>query len=325
MQKKSMLEGITLPAILFAIVAVVAIPLRTYQYFSNIEASTGFYIEKDAIIWVLYALMAVCFVFSVGYSFIKSKAFVLDFKHERRLGCGILSALLAVLTLGDALRCFNRTFDLRLDFILEAQYPDMLEPERAKIVESVVNLEGLTAIAAAVFFIVSAISFISGKSVAEKFRLLSLTPVIWCVARIVYRFSITISYLRVSQLTIEMFMLILDILFFMTYAQTNSKVNAKGLEWKLIAYGFPAALLSLLSFIPQFIVLVADKKELLYMYSVPCYCDFAIALFILSILISRIRVKGTDEAEIAETASEETAETEEESTLEEASGEKTEE
>lgn len=323
MQKKSLLEGITFPAIIFAVISVIAIPLRTFQYFNNIEASTGFYMEQNTSVWALYALMAAICIFSIGFAIIGRKALVLDFNHEKRAGCGILSALLAILTLGDALRCFNHTFDLRLEFILSAQYPDMLEPERAKIVESVINLEGITAVAAAMFFIVSALSFLSGKSVAEKFRLLSLAPVLWSVARIIYRFSITISYLRVSQLTIEMFMLIFGILFFMTYAQTNSKVNAKGLDWKLVAYGFPTAFFSLLSFIPQFVALVAGKEELLYIYSVPYYCDFAASLFILSILISRIRVKSGD----AETTEEETASEEQKAAAEaeETKEEKTEE
>lgn len=309
MQKKSIFEGINLSAIIFAVITIIAIPLRTFQYFSNIEASTGFYKEKNAVIWVMYALAAVVCIFSVAFAFFRKKDFILDFNHEKRAGCGIISALLAILTLGDALSCFNHTLGLRIDFVLCAEYPDTLEPARAKIIETVINFEGLTAILAAIFFIISALSFLSGKSVAENFRLISLAPVLWSVARIVYRFSITISYLRVSQLTIEMLMLIFCILFFMTYAQVNSKVNAKGLDWKLVAYGFPTAFFALLNFIPQFVVLLAGKEELLYMYSVPNYCDFGIALFAISILLSRIRIKGTDEEpETAEIPAEETSE-----------------
>lgn len=309
MQKKSFLEGINLPAAVFALVAIIALPLRTYQYLTNIEASTGFFVEKNIGVWALYALMAVICLFSIIYGLTGRRKFALDFSHERRAGCGIVSALLAVLAIGDSLSCFNHTLDLRLDFILSAQYPDALEPAREKIVTSVINLEGLTAVAAAVFFAASALSFISGKSVGEKLRLLSLAPVLWCVARIVYRFSITISYLRVSQLTIEMFMLIFCILFFMTYAQVNSKVNAKGLDWKIVAYGFPAAFFALLSFVPQFVLLLAGKEELLYMYSVPYYCDFGIALFALAIVITRIRIKEKDEEpEVVEEAAPEAVE-----------------
>lgn len=307
MQKKSFFEGINLPAAVFAAAAVIALPLRTIQYFTNIEASTGFYAEKNIGVWALYAVMAAVCLFCVAFGFINRKSLVLDFSRKKRAGCGIVSALFAALTAGDALRCFNHIFDLRLDFILSPGYPDSLEPARAKIVESVITLEGATAILAAIFFAASAFSFLSGKSVGENFRLLSLAPVLWSVARIVYRFSITISYIRVSQLTIEMFMLIFCILFFMTYAQVNSKVNASGLDWKLAAYGFPAAFFALLSFVPQFVILLAGKEELLYMYSVPYYSDFGAALFILSILLTRIRIKDT--AEKAET--EETEKTEE--------------
>ncbi len=295
MQKKTLLEGINLPAMVFAIVSVIALPLRTIQYFTNIEASTGFFTEKNIGIWALYAFMAIICIFSPAFGFISRKKLVLDLNHKKRAGCGIISALLAVLTLGDALRCFNHTLNLQLGFIVSPQYPDAFEPAREKMVTSVINFEGLTAILAALFFIVSALSFLSGKSVGENFRLLSLAPVLWSVARIVYRFSITISYLRVSQLTIEMFMLIFVILFFMTYAQVNSKVNATGLDWKLVAYGLPSAFFALLSFVPQFVILLAGKTELLYVYSVPYYCDFGIALFILSTVLTRIRIKGTDE------------------------------
>lgn len=309
MQKKTFFKGINLPAAVFAAAAVIALPLRTVQYFTNTEASTGFYAEKNIGVWALYAVMAAVCLFCVAFGFIIRKSAALDFSSRKRPGCGIVSALFAALTVGDALRCFNRIFELRLDFILSPSYPDSFEPARAKIVESVITLEGAAAILAAIFFAASAFSFLSGKSSGENFRLLSLAPVLWSVARIVYRFSITISYLRVSQLTIEMFMLIFFILFFMTYAQVNSKVNASGLDWKLIAYGFPAAFFALLSFVPQFVILLAGKEELLYMYSVPYYCDFGAALFILSILLTRLGTRdAAGKTEVEETSEAKTEE-----------------
>ncbi len=301
--KKKSFSDTAIPAFIFAAALIIALPLRTWQYFNIIEGSTGFFSENNTAIWILYGAVIIACAAIIVISFIKRKNFVLEVNPEKRPGCGILAAMLSVFSFADAMMSFNHTFNLGLSIFMMPEYPELSDaPQLYGVVEKIVGLEGLFALVSAVYFALCAIAFISGKSVGEKLRLLSLSPVIWNVFRIIYRFSITISYLRVSQLTFEMFMLIFLIVWFMSYAQVNSKVNGSGFEWKIAAYGFIASFFALVCFVPQLIAVIAGRSDLLYSYSVPCYCDFAAAMYILSTVLTRISTKAD---EIPEEAAEE--------------------
>ncbi len=298
LMKKKVFSDTAVPAFIFAAALVIALPLRTWQYFNVIEGTTGFFSENNFAVWLLYGVAVVACAAIIAVSYIKRKKFVLDVNPEKRPGCGILAAFLSVFSFADAMMSFNHALNLGLSIFMMPEYPDLNDaPQLHEVIEKIVGLEGLFALVSAVYFALCAIAFISGKSVGEKLRLLSLSPVIWNVLRIIYRFSITISYLRVSQLTFEMFMLIFLIVWFMSYAQVNSKVNGYGLEWKIVAYGLIAAFFALLCFIPQFIAVIAGRSDLLYRYSVPCYCDFAAAVYILSTVLTRISTKADEKSE----------------------------
>jgi hypothetical protein len=76
----------------------------------------------------------------------------------------------------------------------------------------------------------------------------------------------------------------------MAFAQVTAKVNGKGLEWKLYAYGLPAALFCLICFIPRVVVLVLGKGDLIADGSSVEIVDLTAAAFILFVLVDRSRV-----------------------------------
>ena len=132
--------------------------------------------------------------------------------------------------------------------------------------------------------------------------------------RLIFRFTATISFIKVSDLLLEMFMLAFMLIFFTAFAQLNSKIESKGLDWKLVAFGLPAAVLALVCFIPRFIMVISGKSEMLYTGSPVEYCDLATALFALSIVLTRIGWVGgnadaKEEAQADENAEAETEET----------------
>ena len=86
-------------------------------------------------------------------------------------------------------------------------------------------------------------------------------------------------------------MIVFFILFFMAFAQVNSRVDADKKEWKIASYGLPAALLALICFVPRFIVMITGNADLLHDQSPAEYCDFGIALFIISTVLTRVTVK----------------------------------
>ena len=107
-----------------------------------------------------------------------------------------------------------------------------------------------------------------------------------------------------------MFMLAFMLIFFTAFAQLNSKIESKGLDWKLVAFGLPAAVLALVCFVPRFIMLISGKGDMLYTGSPAEYCDLMTALLALSIVLTRIgwiggNADAKEEAEAAQAAEEE--------------------
>ena len=142
-------------------------------------------------------------------------------------------------------------------------------------------------VAVGLFFILLGTSFILGKR-TDIFKILSLTPVIWLIIRLIMRFTRTISYLRVSDITLEMLSLIFLILFFMAFAQVNSNVEAKGNEWKTVGFGFPAVLLALNLFIPRAILVLSGNAGLMHILSRADVSDLALSIFIIAAVLTRI-------------------------------------
>ena len=142
-----------------------------------------------------------------------------------------------------------------------------------------------------VYFALSAYGFFSGKGCAEGSKILSLTPVLWLVFRLIVRFTRKISFIRVSELLLEMLMLAFFIMFFMAYAQVNSKVGGENCEYKVASYGLIAAMLAIICFVPRFVLTVCGKADMIYTYSALEYCDFTCALFALATVFTRITVR----------------------------------
>lgn len=297
MKSFSVKNGFGLGIIVFAVAAIIALPVRTLQFFTVLEGDTGFFNSADWSVYFLYAVLTLTILFSLILGIIKRKNLGYSLETVKRPGCGILSLVTAIGVVMDAVNCISKVSNSEKD-VFSYSYSGQLVVES----ESIIFIaEAVFAIISAVYFLALGIGLSTGKSNGSNLRLISLAPVIWSVMRMIYRFTRTISYLRISDLTFEMVMLMFMILFFMAFAQVNSQVNGKSNEWKLAAYGLPAALLALVCFVPRFIVTLIGRTELLYSYSAAEYCDFAVALFILATVITRLTDKSEmNEADIIE-------------------------
>ena len=160
----------------------------------------------------------------------------------------------------------------------------------------------------AIYFVILCLSALIGKASGSQFRILSLAPVLWSMLRMILRFTRTISYVRVSELLFEMVMLVFMIMFFMAFAQCNSKVNEDDCKWKLAAYGLPAALMALVTFVPRLILSLVGSADIIYSQSALELSDFAVALFIIATVFTRVTLKDESENVLTEETSSETEE-----------------
>lgn len=271
---------------IFSAGIVLILPLRVFQYLTIIEPGTGFYDKIDFSVILMYVLLAV-FCGSLFFFALSNKKTTLYIKAaSKKPVLGIISFFVAFTLIIDAFTQ-SRNYSNLAPSPVNGATSGMMQSGALPML-----FESLFAVLAALFFVMIGINFIKAKSDGSKYKLLAITPLAWSICRILHRFMRTISFIKVSDLFFELFMLVLLMLFFVTFAQLTARVNYAGTDWKLYAYGLPAALFCLLCFVPRIVMLIAGKGELLADLSPPEYCDFAAALFIVAFLISKTHISG---------------------------------
>lgn len=298
MKNFSVKSGFGIGAVIFAVAAIIALPLRLIQYFTVIEGGTGFYTENSFIVYLLYAVVSAAVIALVVIGLAKTKKLDYAREAEKRPLFGIFSLIAAAGVFADGIKCITQFMNDEQDIIIYSY----LEPPVINTEKILYGCEAVFAALSAIFLLALGLAAIRGKTNGSEFKLISLSPVIWLIFRLVFRFTRTISYLRVSELTYEMLMLMFMLMFFMSFAQVNSQIGAKNCEWKLASYGLSASLLALLCFVPRFILTVFGKEEMLYSYSPAEFCDLAAALFMIAAVFTRL----TDRAPAPEISEEET-------------------
>lgn len=289
MKNKSIASGIGIGVIIMAIAAVIALPIRTMQFFTVLEGESGFYREADWSVYLLYGVLALSIVAILVYGIFSRKRLDYSLEVSKRPGMGVVSMAAAMGVLLDAAFCITSAMKIEeiSSGLSTANYVEGMTQGDGVILTA----EAVFAVFTSIYLVVLGFSYLSGKTNGSEYRLISLAPVIWSIFRLVYRFKRTISFVRVSDLLFEMIMICFMIMFFFAFAQVNSRVGGKGNEWKIAAYGIPAALLALVCFIPRFIVTITGNAQLLYSYSAAEYCDFGVALFIISAVLTRVTDK----------------------------------
>lgn len=300
MKNKVLNNGFGIGNIIFIAALVLALPLRIYQYVGGvIEPVTGFFAKNDFSVYALYGILILTTVAVLALGFFSRKKLSYETGAQKNPVLGAASAFTALAIILDT--AFSIDIADAVKSISAGAQPASPEVSTSYVIIA----QAVFSLLAALFFAVLCITAFMGKTIASEFRLLSLSPVLWSMLRMVSRFMRTISFTRVSELLFEMFMLAFMIMFFMNFAQCNSKVNDKDCTWKLASYGLPTALLALVCFVPRIILAVAGKGDTIYTESTIEVSDLAVALFAIATVVTKL----TDKAPEAEAVNEAAAET----------------
>lgn len=281
----------------FAVGILVCLPLRTYQLSRLIESSTGFWLRSQAsnfTIPFLYAVLAVAAVAIIANSLIKS-GLTSCVPNEKNILLAVISFVFAITLVVDAatqainiVKIFSEFSSLRMTNYTLASYFN-------KCGGFALIIESVFAALSAIFFAIFGMNSLKLFGSLSRFKLLALTPLIWAIGKIVYRFVITIRFLNVSEILLELFMLVFAILFFFNFARVVSNLEAEGAAKKLLPYGLSTALFALVVSAPRLICLITGMKAKLvdgYPFSA---CDFAMALFIIVFLLSAVKTTANNE------------------------------
>ncbi len=283
---------------LFTVLAalLITVPLRVYQYLKIVNPETGFFDETDFSVIVLYAVLAVAMVVCVAFSYIKHKTFepvTVTNSSKKPLAFLAVSLIMGV---GIAVDSFSMLSDyLSLFSENTGSYATVAEYVSAQG-GSIILIQAIFGLISAVYFIISGITAIN-KNSALKFKILAIAPVIWCIFRLLFRFKRTISFVNVSDLLLEMFAIVFAMVFFLALAQVNSKIDANTVFWKLFAYGFPAAMFSLVCFLPRIILVITGSSDKINSLYLPNFSDLTFAVYTVFMCISAAKAKASDTKE----------------------------
>ena len=281
--------------LLTAIAAIlIAVPLRVYQYIKLINPDTGFYDKKDLTVFVVYAVLALGIALPIVFSYIHHKSIpVIDISKNTK-PYSVVSLVMALGALVDTFGLFGSFMNLVNDAPKYLSLSDLFEYISAQG-GTLILIQAVFAMISSFYFVVSALTVINKDAKKLQFRILALAPVIWCVFRLLFRFKRTIAFVNVSDLLIELFAIVFAMVFFLALAQIKAKIDADNIFWKLFAYGLPAAMLSVICFVPKFILVITGKSELINPMHEINFSDITFAIYAMYICISSVKAPTKSE------------------------------
>lgn len=265
--------------IIMCIALLVACPLRIFQMLKNMDATTGFFNDYSAIsIIVLYAIIALAVVMIVLFAFLSANIPASIAPAGRRIPLGIVSLIFSATLFYDAIQNYLPSSNSGATIV-----------QNAKSISTLHHVHAIFAFISCCYFIVFAVSYISGNSFHKKLKLLSLAPLVWAIVNILERITVIISIIRVSELFLEVLGLLFLMGFFLSFARVVSNVDCKGTMWSIIACGCAATMFILTYSIPRVMLSVTGNSESIVDGYGVNFTFIACALFIIVFIVTVLR------------------------------------
>lgn len=271
--------------ILFGIEGILFTALRFFQMNSLTNPETGFFTDKGNVTVILfYALWFVTVLGTMLLFYLASDCDTGAYSQRKNIPLAIGSFIMAA---GAAYDVFLRVADTQtkaggLDF------SDYIRIEKAYLAVGCIIFAALSALV----FLIDAISFVTGSGYASSLKLCHLFPVLWLFCVTVCYFSITVSYLNVSQLMLMIFADGFLMVFLFEYARFISGIGAKEAPWLLFASGVTAEILLVASELPNLAFTLMKTPEKLVANCPLNVYDLAAVVFVALALLSAAQNKN---------------------------------
>jgi len=279
-----------------ALILAASLPIRVFQQLYLIE-ETGFWHRKETTQFLLYALLVLAVLVPAVLWFFHRRTAALDLTRRRRIPEGVCAMFAAFAMMTDAVIAVQ---------LLQTALANMggSEQSQAMMRSSVAATAGeaVFAVLSALFFIFLAMVDFAPRKKIYLNRLLSLAPLLWAACSMLRRFSRTINYLRVSDLFLSLIALAALTMFFLYFAQAVSGISDEGRPARLFAVGIPAAVFSLLCFVPRAVAYAAGTT--LSQDAVLDVWGLALPVFIFAWIGTRLITVPAAEAAATEAATE---------------------
>lgn len=266
--------------VLFAVFAVVGIALtavRFYQMFSLTDPATGFFTDRGNItVMLYYILWGVTFLGAMLLFFLSADCATGACGKQKNLPHACTSLLFA------AAAVFDTTAKLK-ELMNSAGAVGLMNYVKAE--KQYIALIGIVfGFLTTAVLMADAAAFFSGSGFFKQLKLCHLFPVLWLFCITVNYFSVTVSYLNVTQLMLMIFADGFLMVFLFEYGRFLCDINADEAPWMLFASGTIAEIFLCAEALPNLVLTLAGKTEMLVQYCPLRWYELAGALFIASAL-----------------------------------------
>lgn len=240
---------------------LLALIIRIYQAFSGlIDFETGFFTENSFTTPLLYGVLGVSAVAIFMICLLSGKAPQDKLPENKNIALAAASGCFAILLVFGAVAAIGSYMDMSSSFD-----PFMAEQTRfSYLMKSGALpklLEGVFGILSAVYFVVLTFKYAGLRNAdLTKVKFFSLCPLFWATFRMIQRFTRTISFMNVSSLFLELFMIAFMMMFFMYLAQMSSEVNNRAISYKVVSYGLIGGMFAAVVAIPGLILQLFDSS-----------------------------------------------------------------
>lgn len=273
----------------FAAALAVCIPLRFYQILNLIDTSTGFFNSESPVTVIFYAVLIAASAFLIIASFISKDVPTLERSNlDKNPAAGISCIVLAFGLFTDW------TYNMYLVLSAENHENGLITHQASSFSSSMksgvlpAKITSVFAILSAVYFICLAIGCFKKKNRTSSVKLSAIIPMFWGITKMVTFFVKQISFVRVSDLILEISALAFLSIFLLSFAQRVSGIYDKEASWRIIGVGLTAALFCFVLNIPKLYFTIADPEHILNDYPVN-YAELAFGIFITVIVLTSIK------------------------------------
>ncbi len=246
--------------VLFAVMAVSGLAIRTYQLLVMVNPANGFFENANFTVPVLYGILAVGCVLFLALSFLSKNVPAPKLIEGRNIPLGLASFLAAIGFVWDIIVVARDVLPDMGIGMNSAVYDGLLSNYVKANGGVFVILQFVFAVLSVFYFIVFGMSHFEGKATYKKISLLSIAPGCWAMFVLVSKLMKAVSFITVSELLFEIGMLVFTMLFFLTFARIVSGVFTVNSMWCTYGCGFPAAIFAGLISVPRGIILAVGRE-----------------------------------------------------------------
>ncbi|MBE6717231.1 MAG: hypothetical protein E7573_09970 [Ruminococcaceae bacterium] len=270
----------------FAVFAVIT-ALRFYHTFALTDGTTGYFTENNITVILMYVLLAIgiigtgCLCFICGdlpTGRIRKKVSYVSAAAGFLFGAVLIYTGLKSVFAAGVFGLSNYSFPL-----IKEAFGGVLG-----------LLNAIFAISGGVVIIVETLYAAGGKEIPSFMKLFMLIPVLWAFCETLGFFSVTVSYVKVSQLFFAIFSVAFLMLFLFENARMTSDIGRKEAVWCFYATGIIAAGISFAAGLPYLVAAFAAPEK------VVSYCPFELyniagGIYCVAAMLRRVGVRENED------------------------------